>query len=104
MLEGKVPFSKREDYSLQYKQSHSQTTKDFLQGLLQVDPGTRLGSKGYLEVINHPFFESVDFGKLAEKEYALGLEVKLKGPQDLQCFREKGQEWQVDLYLEDDGC
>lgn len=47
----------------------SATGKDIIMGLLQVDRRYRLGAKrGLIEVMDHPWFEGMDFELLAKKE------------------------------------
>jgi beta-adrenergic-receptor kinase len=41
-----------------------ETTKDFLRKLLHKDGKTRLGSKGYRDIMLHPWFADVDFDSL----------------------------------------
>ncbi|TNV80427.1 hypothetical protein FGO68_gene6259 [Halteria grandinella] len=45
----------------------SEECKSFIRGLLQKDPEARLGSRGFIDLMNHPFFESIDFEKLQNK-------------------------------------
>ncbi|GMM35749.1 hypothetical protein DASC09_030740 [Saccharomycopsis crataegensis] len=78
MLTGLPPFYD-EDVSTMYKKilgsplkfpeifdSHA---KDFLERILNRDPGKRLGTNGSIELKQHPFFMDVDWVKLNNKEY-----------------------------------
>jgi len=42
--------------------------KDLVRKLLRKAPNTRLGYNGADEVKRHPFFKSIDWGKLARRE------------------------------------
>ena len=46
----------------------SEACKDFMIRLLDKNPERRLGHNGFLEVMQHPFFRTIDFQKLQAKE------------------------------------
>ncbi|CDW72781.1 protein kinase domain containing protein [Stylonychia lemnae] len=54
-----VRFPKDMDLSIEYK--------DFIYRLLHKDPAQRLGNNGFEEVIQHPFFQDIDFEQLELK-------------------------------------
>lgn len=43
-------------------------TSDFLMKILNKDPKKRLGTKGIDEIMNHPFFETIDWNALSNKK------------------------------------
>mmetsp|Transcript_17390 Transcript_17390/g.20187 ORF Transcript_17390/g.20187 Transcript_17390/m.20187 type:complete len:299 (+) Transcript_17390:832-1728(+) len=53
---------------IKHKIDMTEELKDIIMKLLDRDPNTRLGSNGYSEVINHPFFKDVDFDALMRKD------------------------------------
>ncbi|KAK0385666.1 hypothetical protein NLU13_6843 [Sarocladium strictum] len=49
------------------------SAQDLLSKLLIRQPGDRLGAKGVTEIKAHPFFNGLDWGKVARREYAPGF-------------------------------
>ena len=43
--------------------------KDFIRSLLSFKPINRLGSNGIDEIMEHPYFDDIDFNKVLNKEY-----------------------------------
>lgn len=62
----KVVFPDRNKYKIEF----SDEFVSLVEGLLDKDKSTRLGSKGgATEILAHPFFASIDAAKLAEKDF-----------------------------------
>ncbi|KAJ5071130.1 non-specific serine/threonine protein kinase [Anaeramoeba ignava] len=53
---------------LEFKPQISDQLKSLLTGLLQKKPENRLGYNGIDEIKNHPFFENINWNKVAKKE------------------------------------
>lgn len=79
MMTGQTPFFDRNRKRMFHNILHrdvvftsafSEEAKDLLTGLLRRDPAKRLGSgpAGVQELMDHPFFASIDFDKLLAKE------------------------------------
>ncbi|GLD95185.1 hypothetical protein PINS_up003827 [Pythium insidiosum] len=79
MMTGQTPFFDRNRKRMFHNILHrdvvftsafSEEAKDLLTGLLRRDPAKRLGSgpSGAQEIMDHPFFASIDFDKLMKKE------------------------------------
>ncbi|KAL3668953.1 hypothetical protein V7S43_006241 [Phytophthora oleae] len=79
MMTGQTPFfdrnRKRMFHNILHRdvvftQAFSEDAKDLLTGLLRRDPAKRLGSgpSGVQEIMDHPFFASIDFDKLLKRE------------------------------------
>lgn len=61
----------------------SEEAKSLIRRLLDVNPATRLGANGIQEIKSHPFFASVDWGKMFRKEIAPpfgNLPLKMSAP------------------------
>lgn len=46
----------------------SDSMKDFIKKILDKDPSKRLGNKGPEEIMQHPWFDDLDFNKLIKKQ------------------------------------
>ncbi|TDH67131.1 hypothetical protein CCR75_002312 [Bremia lactucae] len=79
MMTGQTPFfdrnRKRMFHNILHRdvvftQAFSEDAKELLTGLLRRDPAKRLGSgpSGVQEIMDHPFFASIDFDKLLKRE------------------------------------
>ena len=78
MMTGQTPFFDRNrkrmfhnilHRDIAYPSSFSEDTKSLLSGLLRRDPAKRLGAGpgGVTEIMDHPFFESIDWTRLQSK-------------------------------------
>ena len=47
----------------------SEEASSLISGLLKVDPKTRLGVSSWSEIKTHPFFQGLDWNRLANKDY-----------------------------------
>lgn len=67
----------------------SDDSKDLLRRMLVVDPRGRLGSfaAGDNDIRNHPFFDEIDWAKLAKKEVTVPMVPKITDPLDATNFR-----------------
>ena len=61
---------------------------DIVKGLLNKDPYQRLGSfkGGVDDILNHPWFSSIDFDKLVNKDIKAPRVPKIKNPLDASNF------------------
>ena len=93
MLSGRPPFYQKNKKKmlqdvlikdLDIKSFFSSEAKDLLSRLLERDPKKRIGGgeEDAQELKNHPFFSSVDWGKLMRKEVKPPFKPKLKGEED----------------------
>ncbi len=53
---------------LKFPKNVSEAAKNLISGLLERDPKKRLGSKGWNQIKEHSFFNSLDWNKLARLE------------------------------------
>ena len=53
---------------IRHKIAMSEEMKDIISKLLDKDPSTRLGTNGYEEIMNHKWFEDIDFDAIMKKE------------------------------------
>jgi len=60
----------------------SEKAKSFLTGLLTRDVDERLGSNGFDEIKNHPFFEDIDWDKLLAKDFEPSFKPDVSGELD----------------------
>jgi len=98
MLEGLPPFYDEDLAEMNRKilgaplyfdsEHFSHEAKSLLRGLLQRDPKLRLGSgKGdHLEIKSHPFFRSIDWTKLYNKEIVPQFKPHLQSVEDVRYF------------------
>jgi serum/glucocorticoid-regulated kinase 2 len=63
--------------------------KDLIVKLLNKNPKKRLGNNGFDEIKNHPFFESIDFNELENKNIPAPFIPKLNNNVDVQYFDEE---------------
>lgn len=66
----------------------SEEARDFIRGLLTLDPGERLGSNGAEEVKAHPFFAGIDWEKVTTTEAAFIPQVT--DPESTDYFDPRG--------------
>lgn len=66
----------------------SEEARDFIKGLLTLDPGERLGSNGAEEVRAHPFFAGIDWDKVTTTEAAFIPQVT--DPESTDYFDPRG--------------
>jgi serine/threonine protein kinase SCH9 len=66
----------------------SENAASFLKALLQRDPAKRIGSseKDAAELKAHPFFEGIDWDKVATMTYETAFKPKVKGDEDVSCI------------------
>lgn len=69
ILKGKFIFPKDVEFSKE--------GKDIVIQLLQVDPKNRLGSEGFDQIMNHPWFEVVDWDLLIQKKIKSTLTINV---------------------------
>uniref|UniRef100_A0A7S1PDU8 Non-specific serine/threonine protein kinase n=3 Tax=Percolomonas cosmopolitus TaxID=63605 RepID=A0A7S1PDU8_9EUKA len=62
------------------------TTRDFLSKLLERDPSQRLGTKSPQEIKDHPYFDSIDWEKIYNKEVDPPFIPRIKNETDTSCF------------------
>lgn len=53
---------------LKFPKNVSEAAKNLITGLLERDPKKRLGGKNWSQIKEHPFFASIDWGKLSRGE------------------------------------
>jgi len=63
---------------IRHKIDMSEELKDIILRLLDRDPKTRLGAKGYKEVMEHDFFKNIDFDSILNKEIESPYKPNLK--------------------------
>lgn len=68
--------------------SFSEEARDFMQSLMTLDPGERLGSNGAEEVKLHPFFEGIEWDKVTTTEAAFIPQVS--DPESTDYFDPRG--------------
>ena len=56
----------------------SNQAKHFISSLLQKNPIDRLGSRGFDEIINHPFFNGIEWEKIRSQSFPLPLQYNEK--------------------------
>jgi len=71
-------------------------TKDFLQKILCKDPKYRLGAAGIEEIIDHPFFEDINWLKLEQKQIKPPYVPKVKKIDDVKYIAENWLEECID--------
>jgi serine/threonine protein kinase len=95
MLSGRAPFANKNKQKvlrdvlkspILMKKSFSANAKDILQKLLERDPKKRLGYgvKDAEELMEHPFFESIDWEKLKKQDIKPPYIPKVKKIDDLR--------------------
>ena len=99
MLEGKSPFGHPRgqiDVSffkkpLKFYYTDSEEAKDFVKSLLVFNPEKRLGNgiNGINDILNHKFFEGVDWDMALKKEYKPPFVPELSDDLDLKYFDQK---------------
>ena len=74
-----------------------ENAKDLVRGLLQRNPGRRLGcgSRGAREILQHPFYETLDWDDLMAKRIKAPWTPKTKGAFDATNFGVYDEEYQV---------
>ena len=60
--------------------------RSILTGLLTRDPAHRLGVSGADEIKRHPFFEKIDWQRLAQKKIQPPFKPSVRGPVDVSNF------------------
>jgi len=99
LLTGETPFYQegmeqmdlfRSIVRCKYKMSHKipPEAASLIQGLVTKDPIKRLGNLkgGEDDILNHPWFSSIDFDKLRHKEIKAPYVPKIKNPLDASNF------------------
>lgn len=95
MIVGIPPFYCQNRMELFHKIKHSSpnfpkniqnSTKQFLESLLQKDPTKRLGFNGAAEIKSHPWFENVNWDYILQKKYESFYIPKIKGDLGLKNF------------------
>lgn len=98
MLEGLPPFYDEDIPEMNRKilgaplyfdsEHFTPEAKSLLRGLLQRDPKLRLGSgkSDHMEIKAHPFFRSIDWTKLVNKEYDPQFKPHLQSVEDVRYF------------------
>jgi serine/threonine protein kinase len=64
----------------------SPSARSILTGLLTRDPAQRLGVNGADEIKRHPFFEKIDWRRLAQKKIQPPFKPSVRGPVDVSNF------------------
>ncbi|KAH9983334.1 Pkinase-domain-containing protein [Russula compacta] len=64
----------------------SPSARSILTGLLTRDPAQRLGVNGAEEIKRHPFFEKIDWQRLAQKKIQPPFKPSVRGPVDVSNF------------------
>ena len=101
MLEGTTPFywdgaTQKDEFEAilrcDYKcpDSFSADAKDLIDKLLLLDPTKRLGGgvRGHVDVMSHPWFDSINFKKLRKKEIPAPWVPEVKDSMDTSHFSE----------------
>ena len=92
LLFGKTPFFDENRAQMfqnitskdpEFPSGTSKTTKKFISGLLNRNPSSRLK---YNDIINHPFFESLNFDDVLKKKYKPIYIPEIKDPHNPQNF------------------
>ncbi|XP_045774839.1 atypical protein kinase C isoform X4 [Maniola jurtina] len=106
MLAGRSPFDiahaadnpdqNTEDYlfqvilekTIRIPRSLSVKAASVLKGFLNKNPAERLGcsENGFLDIVNHPFFKSIDWEMLEQKQVVPPFKPRLEGERDLANF------------------
>ena len=60
-----------------------------LEKLFQKDPAKRFGSAGCNEIKNHPWFKSIDWKAMVEKDIKSPYEPQLDSEEDLKYFSQE---------------
>jgi serum/glucocorticoid-regulated kinase 2 len=64
----------------------SSSARSILTGLLTRDPAQRLGVNGADEIKRHPFFEKIDWRRLAQKKIQPPFKPSVRSPVDVSNF------------------
>ena len=64
----------------------SPSARSILTGLLTRDPAQRLGVSGAEEIKRHPFFEKIDWRRLAQKKIQPPFKPSVRSPVDVSNF------------------
>lgn len=66
----------------------TENAASFLKALLQRDPSKRIGAseKDAQELKDHPFFEGIDWEKIANMTFETAYVPKVKGDEDVSCI------------------
>jgi serum/glucocorticoid-regulated kinase 2 len=64
----------------------SSSARSILTGLLTRDPAQRLGVNGAEEIKRHPFFEKIDWRRLAQKKIQPPFKPSVRSPVDVSNF------------------
>ena len=64
----------------------SSSARSILTGLLTRDPAQRLGVNGADEIKRHPFFEKIDWRRLAQKKIQPPFKPRVRSPVDVSNF------------------
>ena len=67
-----------------FRSFHNPATKDLLGKLLVKDPKQRLAS--VTDIMQHPFFASIDWQRMEQRQCATPYQPQVKGPLDLSHF------------------
>jgi len=70
-------FDRLKTAPLKFPDFVSKIAKNIIRGFLNRDPTSRLGSNGFGEIKNHPFFGLIDWDKLYRKEIRPGFKPKM---------------------------
>ncbi|KAK5578213.1 hypothetical protein RB653_003166 [Dictyostelium firmibasis] len=95
MMIGKPPFEHKNRALMQEKiisekpkfpKFVSSSARSLINGLLTKDPTRRLGTKGAIEIKQHPFFKSIQWRKIENKEITPPFIPSTKGVDDISNF------------------
>lgn len=87
---------------LKFPENFDKDAKDLLIGLLSRDPKQRLGNNGAREIMEHPFFDLIDWNKLNGKGYLPPFKPPVKDNHDTSNFdKEFTNEKPVDSVMND---
>ncbi|KAK2197891.1 bifunctional Protein kinase-like domain superfamily/Protein kinase domain/AGC-kinase [Babesia duncani] len=90
-LTGEPPFRASDPFDaynlalenrIKFPKDFNNSTKDFIKGLLTVNPNRRLGGKNGGNVFEHPFFKGLDWKQMLSKQLVAPLIPKVKDEYD----------------------
>jgi serine/threonine protein kinase len=113
MLTGKLPYPTNKNSEVRVfivkctidvpsKKIPHEPTRKFLIDLLEKDPEKRLGANGVEEIMDHEYFESIDWEQLKLKNVKPPYNPKLKGETDVRHIDSKYLDQDIVSYTMDD--
>jgi hypothetical protein len=101
MIVGKTPWSEMDMTDMfisvltkpvPFPKYVSNSAKHLIEGLMSKDPNTRMGVNGADEVKNHPFFKTVNWGKIGAEQCKPPFIPEVKNPQADQAKKKAEEE------------